>query len=54
VEPSPNRQATRFNAEVAEGFAKGSRGKAFSAGLLANLGVLCVKEIFAEHDEVGR
>jgi hypothetical protein len=36
------------------GFAKGRRGKAFSAKLRADFGVLCVKEIFAERDEVGR
>ena len=53
-QPPPNRQATRFNAEVAENSAKGRKGRAFSAELRANLGVLGVIEIIAEHDEVGR
>jgi hypothetical protein len=47
-------RATRFNAEVAEVFAKGQRGNVFSADLRANHFVLGVKEIVAERDEVGR
>ena len=39
-----------LRAEDAEVFAKGRRGNAFSAFLCANLGVLCVKKIFAVHD----
>ena len=38
AQPQPNRQTTRFHAEVTESFAKGRRGTALSAKLRANLG----------------
>ena len=54
AEPQPNCRVNRFNAEAAEGFKKGRRGNVFSADLRAHHGVLGVKEIFTERDEVGR